>query len=325
MCPEDAFEVFYLELTGGLPMRCLSIALIAAASTIALTQMASAADLPRKAPVYVPPVPVADWSGVYVGLEGGYGWGHQNINAISPGDEFDFPDAYEYQFGPTPGEKFFSPDVSIGSVKQRGWLFGGFFGVQKQWGSWVLGLEGDIDGASTKGSSASSASEVFDVDVYTTDPKTWEVCKGCLTLNHSLSVDSKIDMLGSVRGKVGFVPAPDWLIYGTGGLAFAHIKTNFTDTESYTVKLPMLMDPIFSSFTGSSGTSMFGWAAGAGVDWKFWHDAGSAWILGVEYLHYGFPEHTITITDNAGRSGAFTATDNVDTVKGRISYLFSIH
>ena len=68
-------------------MRRLSIALIAAASTIALTQMASAADLPRKAPPIMPaPVPVADWSGVYVGLEGGYGWGHQNLNAVIPGD-----------------------------------------------------------------------------------------------------------------------------------------------------------------------------------------------------------------------------------------------
>jgi opacity protein-like surface antigen len=144
-------------------------------------------------------------------------------------------------------------------------------------------------------------------------------------------------MLGSVRGKVGFVPAPDWLIYGTGGLAFAHVKTNVTDTESYTVNLPMLMDPIFSSFTGSNGTSMFGWAAGAGVDWKFWHDAGSAWILGVEYLHYGFGDHTITLADNTGsntapvtvwnghRSISFNATERVDTIKGRISYLFSIH
>jgi hypothetical protein len=91
MCPEDAFEyVFCLELNGGLPMRRLSIAIIAAASTIALTQMASAADLPRKAPVYVPPPPVADWSGVYVALEGGYGWGHQSkmaplaMSLISP-------------------------------------------------------------------------------------------------------------------------------------------------------------------------------------------------------------------------------------------------
>jgi hypothetical protein len=43
--------------------------------------MASAADLRvvTKAPPPLPP-PVQDWSGVYVGVEGGYGWGKQNID-----------------------------------------------------------------------------------------------------------------------------------------------------------------------------------------------------------------------------------------------------
>jgi outer membrane immunogenic protein len=281
--------------------------------------MASAADLPRKAPVYVPPPPVADWSGVYVGLEGGYGWGHQSING-SPGDEFDFPEAYEYLYGPPPQQKFFFPDVSVGSIKQRGGLFGGFFGVQKQWGGWVLGLEGDIDGASIKGSATSSAVENL--------ASAFLVCAlqgECLTSStRSVSIDSKIDMLGSVRGKVGFVLAPDWLLYGTGGLAFAHVKNTVTvnETDHYNDAGGWVES---NTMSASGGTSMFGWAAGAGVDWKFWHDAGSAWILGVEYLHYGFGTNTITVTDNAGSSIAINATEKVDTIKGRISYLFSIH
>jgi hypothetical protein len=70
---------------------------------------------------------------------------------------------------------------------------------------------------------------------------------------------------------------------------------------------------------------MFGWAAGGGVDWKIPLDSGSAFVFGVEYLHYGFPEQTITLSNNAGSSFAFKAKERIDTVKGRISYLFSIH
>jgi outer membrane immunogenic protein len=291
-------------------MRRLSIALIAAASTIALTQMASAADLPRKAPVYVPPPPVADWSGVYVGLEGGYGWGHQNFDpAIDPFGTAAIAYAWErVDLFPT-----------IDSVRQHGWLFGGFAGVQKQWGSWVLGIEADFDGADIKGSATSSAvaNNVLG-------------CNPCElgTVTRTVTVDSKIDELGSVRGKVGFVLAPDWLIYGTGGLAFAHVKTTVSLSERVQY-VTWQEGPDTASASG--GASLFGWAAGAGVDWKFWHDAGSAWILGVEYLHYGFGDHTITLADNSsghtapGWDIAFNSKQSVDTIKGRISYLFSIH
>jgi outer membrane immunogenic protein len=314
-------------------MRRFTIALVTAVSSIALTQIASAADLPRKAPPIMPaPVPVADWSGVYVGLEGGYGWGHQNVDAVIPGDKFNFPDAYEYEFGPTVGEKLFFPDVAVPSGKQKGWLFGGFAGAQKQWGGWVFGIEADFDAADLKGSGINSATNVFDVYIY---PGT--TCGGCLSLTQTVAAASKIDELGSVRGKVGFVLAPDWLIYGTGGLAYAHVKNAFTATESYDVtKISMQMDPIFSSVASAAGTSMFGWAAGAGVDWKFWHDAGSAWVLGVEYLHYGFGDQTVTFQTTSpstlgkflgtgGNTFAVTTTERVDTIKGRISYLFSIH
>src|SRR6516162_33888 len=60
-------------------MRRLFVALSSAVSVVALTHMASAADLRvvTKAPPPLPP-PVQDWSGIYVGIEGGYGWGGQD-------------------------------------------------------------------------------------------------------------------------------------------------------------------------------------------------------------------------------------------------------
>lgn len=70
---------------------------------------------------------------------------------------------------------------------------------------------------------------------------------------------------------------------------------------------------------------MFGWALGGGIDWKLPLNAGAALVFGVEYLHYGFPEQTITLSDNAGGTFSFRANESDDTFKGRISYLFSIH
>jgi hypothetical protein len=70
-----------------------------------------------------------------------------------------------------------------------------------------------------------------------------------------------------------------------------------------------------------------GWSLGAGLDWRYQIDQGSSWVFGLEYLHYGFPAHTVTVTDNfgAGSSISLNSTLSVDTIKARISYLFSIH
>ena len=294
---------------------------------------ARAADMAVKAPLPAPP-PVSDWSGVYVGLEGGYGWGKQNTNVISFGDPFTA--AIDLRVLTPP---LFFPDVALpSSIKQRGWLLGGFFGAQKQWGNWVLGIEGDIDGADIKGWGTSNASFSSSNGALFTSGNTISFfnCGGpCFTLNQNLSISSKIDALASLRGKVGWSFSPNWLIYGTGGAAFAHVENAVVSTETATIS-PSLLSAFcvpgttcnFSTNSlsnTSGGTTLFGWAAGGGVDWKLPLDAGSALVFGVEYLHYGLPEQTITLSNNAGAIRAFRANENVDAVKGRISYLFSIH
>jgi outer membrane immunogenic protein len=93
------------------------------ASVVASVGAASAADLAVKAPVYkAPPVILSDWTGFYIGINGGGGWADVKY------------------------------DDSFFNVKPSGGLFGGHAGYNWQYGSVVTGVEVDFDGADIKGS-----------------------------------------------------------------------------------------------------------------------------------------------------------------------------
>ncbi len=88
---------------------------------------ALAADLPVPGtpPAYVPPVPFYNWTGFYIGLNGGGAFG--NSNWTDPA------------FAPT------------GNFSVTGFLIGGTLGANYQVGSWVFGVEGDGDWANLDG------------------------------------------------------------------------------------------------------------------------------------------------------------------------------
>ena len=85
-----------------------------------------AADLPRSAPAPVL-VRAYSWTGFYLGINGGYGWGSSNWNALNSSS------------GPNGG------------------LIGGTIGYNWQTGAAVLGLEGDIDWTDLRGSFTNAA------------------------------------------------------------------------------------------------------------------------------------------------------------------------
>jgi outer membrane immunogenic protein len=102
--------------------------LLASVGLLALgVASASAADIqramPAKAPVYV--APIYNWTGFYVGINGGGGWGHSDFSA-----------------------------PFTGSSNMSGGLVGGTFGYNWQMNQVVLGLETDIDWSNIRGSSA---------------------------------------------------------------------------------------------------------------------------------------------------------------------------
>ena len=349
-------------------MRRLLVALTSTVSVVALTHMASAADLRvvTKAPPPLPP-PVQDWSGVYVGVEGGYGWGHENVNnsvpfALTPADTdchklhdglpcFNVPDAgLTGTHGLLANFAELSPlDLSSSGGNQSGGVVGGFFGVQKQWGSWVLGLEGSVDYAHI----TSSSNPGFLTSTVTHTPEFIGASPNTGTFTqatNAVNFNSTINTIGAVNAKVGYAWSPNWMIYGTGGMAFAHEKNNISisqslfhldcdtgDTtvcdartgsfafESDATSGDGVVRTAFSNFAGAGGTTLFGWTAGAGIDYKWQLDPGSAIIFGIDYKHYGFGNHTFTVADNNGGSFSFNASQDIDVIKGRISYLFSIH
>jgi outer membrane immunogenic protein len=165
-------------------------ALLAAAAGAA---PALAADIPARPggvavlPVGTPPAPYApDWTGFYLGVEGGGGW-----------DKSDFTTS-----GANVLSIFLVP-LTIPNNSASGGVFGFFFGYNWQWGPIVAGLEGNIDGTDIK-----STSGIF--------------ITGIPGLPPVATQQFKIEELASIRARLGYLVLPNLLLFGTGGIGFDH-------------------------------------------------------------------------------------------------------
>jgi outer membrane immunogenic protein len=111
-----------------------TVAMIAVASTSAL-----AADLPSRAmpPAAIVPLPlVYNWTGIYFGINGGYGFGKQDPLSL------------------------FSNDYNSFEYTANGWLAGGTLGAQIQSGHVVIGIESDLDWANISGSGTTTVTKL---------------------------------------------------------------------------------------------------------------------------------------------------------------------
>src|SRR5437868_15161607 len=100
---------------------------------LGLVGQAAAADLGRRGqqmPVKAPYMaPVYNWTGLYLGINGGGGWGRS---------------------------AWTSPGLTTGDFNLSGGMIGGTAGYNWQAGQAVFGLEGDIDWANIKGSTTTA-------------------------------------------------------------------------------------------------------------------------------------------------------------------------
>jgi outer membrane immunogenic protein len=226
---------------------------------MAFSSTAGAADLsPRmyaKAPVLVDPG--INWTGFYVGLNGGYSWGKGDATFL-------------------PGTAFVSP------VKQdvNGGLGGGQIGYNWQLDrTWVVGLEADIQGTGERGSANSPVSSLRTT-----------VLGGDFNLLTQTSANSSwsFPWFATFRGRVGLLATPDLLLYGTGGLAVGEVKYSTQTTVTGQLFGPGSQGttPAGAAVTVpgtllSESQTRVGWTLGAGLEKKF----GTNWSAKLEYLY----------------------------------------
>ena len=160
----------------------LNAHLAALAVAAILGTAAHAADLPsRFAPAAAPvvaAVPVFTWTGFYVGVNAGYGWNTNDDDVVINGTAFEVDD-------------------------EGGFVGGAQIGYNYQIGSFVVGLETDIQYADIGGDT---------------------------TLPGLDSNDDDDNWFGTVRGRAGYA-FDRALIYATGGLAYGKISNGFSNSD----------------------------------------------------------------------------------------------
>ena len=185
------------------------------------------------------------------------------------------------------------PLVQIGGTSLKGGVYGGQAGYNWQFDRAVAGLELDLSAADLSG--AARVSYVLG------------------TANIANTMDEKVEVLGSVRARLGWLPTDNVLVYGTAGLGWERLgRTTTTST----------VRPASATTTVNDRSSdHFGWVAGAGVETLL---PGGNWIGRLEYLHYGFGP--VQISDIVASAGVTTVSSvgnhGVDVLRAGLSYKF---
>jgi outer membrane immunogenic protein len=263
-----------------------------------LTSGAMAADLPVKAPPMV--APVYNWTGFYIGVNGGYSWGRANTSIL-----------------PLAGSPW--PTVPFAPFKQNvdGGLGGGQIGYNWQFNpQWLAGVEADIQATGERSSTALATS----TGRYGSDAFGLPVGPGPdfnAIANLAANLSYQLQWFATFRGRVGFLATPQTLLYGTGGLAVGQFSYSASSSLSVAVFGPGAAGttPTGFAFTlpvgpaASSSDTRVGYTLGGGIEQKFTPN----WSAKLEYLYIDFGTKTyfagtanqadVSFHDNIFRAG----------------------
>lgn len=222
-----------------------------------------AADLPArtytKAPVMVEPV--YNWTGFYIGGNAGYGWMNSS-------------DSLTGLTGLGPG--FVGTELpSSLSVHPKGFIGGGQAGYNFQAGNLIYGFETDISFTDFH-NTVSGLSPNGD--------------------DRTLTADQKLNLFGTVRGRVGVALTDQMLAYLTGGFAYGQGKLS--------TAVGRLSGCAGNNCqAGSASSTMGGWTIGGGSEYAFARN----WSLGAEYLYFDLGSISHLMTDPNFPATTFSA------------------
>ena len=215
----------------------MSLVLLATASAVASDLAPRYTKAPAMAAAY-------DWTGFYVGGNVGGQWGSADPTTTTIYDPFGYFVSSSIPAIATVGaQRINSSSVTGGFTAGYNW----------QVNNAVFGLEGDINYFGFKGSATGLA-----------------VYPCCAPNNFTVSSTVSADWLATIRGRLGFLATPNWLLYATGGAAIAEVRANFNLADTY-----------LALESASIRDTRLGWTAGVGTEYA----VGNGWSFKAEYLY----------------------------------------
>jgi outer membrane immunogenic protein len=145
-------------------------------------------------------------------------------------------------------------------------------GYNWQAGHYVFGLEGDFDGSDVKGSQAFAVT--------------------ANNAHHTGTLSFKTDWQASIRARLGYA-VDNWLLYATGGVAFADAKSTF-DIGSRGVSCEGTC--LLYSAQGLGSATFTGWTVGVGSEYALSRN----WIARAEVRYSDFGSKTFLFKDGFG-------------------------
>jgi len=229
----------------------LSIAKLAVAPVANLSTVSAPT---TAAPAPPPPSSSHSWTGFYVGVNAGHGTANADTT-VNP-----LPTA----------ATFVNLLPQTLKLRPSGALGGAQVGFNKEFGHLVVGVEGDID--------AAGIDDTFIETPIIQNNNTPFPGAG----NHIL-VHQRTDAISTVRPRVCFLLGHHFLLYGTGGLAIAHI--GYTASTDFR--------PVGTTqYNANFSNTQTGWIAGGGAE----VGVGGGFSVKGEYLQYDVGSKATTVS-----------------------------
>ncbi len=220
------------------------------------------------------------WNGAYGGVSLGYSFGSGQKTTTTG----------------TPTFLTLTPTIAPTSLTNngKGFIGGVDLGYNYRDGSLVYGAEADISYVDQKRSNSFSGAPI----------------PGLAPAGITTSASQKLNYLATLRARLGFVAADNFLVYGTGGLAFGGIKTV---TSVVANGAPAV------AWNGATSKTKAGWTLGAGGEYLL----GQNISLKGEYLYYSLGSvNTSALGNTTVRSvAALNGIDYITNTKTRGSAL----
>jgi outer membrane immunogenic protein len=221
------------------------------AIAIAGASPAIAADMPLKAAPFAAARPIYDWTGFYLGINGG---GGQSRNC------WDMNGAFIVGF---------NPPLAEGCNNATGAVAGGQVGYRYQTNNFVFGIEAQGDWANLKGSNQSAVSNSINALIK--------------PASISLTNTSTVSAIGLFTGAIGYSFGPVlWSVKGGAAVTDNQYDGSLSLSIPQQVRLlapvQKLPNPLL---TDTASEIKFGGVIGTELDWMF----APGWSIGVDYNH----------------------------------------